>query len=147
LPHGTAQWTRRQFLYIESLTDSQLNLEVWVDDDAFDLDRHRYRISLPSPGGRRELAEICGHIASAPLDPSRPLWEMWVIEGVAESDPRAGGLLAVMTKVHHAAVDGVTGASLLKDKVSRFEQPRDIKIVEKIPRNPAGKVVRNELTT
>jgi acyl-coenzyme A synthetase/AMP-(fatty) acid ligase len=72
---------------------------------------------------------------------------MRVIEGVAESDPRAGGLLAVMTKVHHAAVDGVTGASLLKDKVSRIEQPRDIKIVEKIPRNPAGKVVRNELTT
>jgi hypothetical protein len=48
LPHRTAQWTRRQFLYIESLTDSQLNLEVWVDDDAFDLDRHLYRISLRS---------------------------------------------------------------------------------------------------
>jgi diacylglycerol O-acyltransferase len=97
------------------LADSQLNLDypVWVDDDAFDLDRHLLRIGLPSPGGRRELAEICGHIASTPLDRSRPLWEMWVIEGVADTDPREGGLLAVMTKVHHAAVDGVTGANLL----------------------------------
>jgi diacylglycerol O-acyltransferase len=97
------------------LADSQLNLDypVWVDDDAFDLGTHLHRIGLPSPGGRRELAEVCGHIASVPLDRSRPLWEMWVIEGVADTDPRAGGVLAVMTKVHHAAVDGVTGANLL----------------------------------
>jgi diacylglycerol O-acyltransferase len=97
------------------LADSQLNLDypVWVEDDAFELDRHLLRIALPSPGGRRELAEVCGHIASVPLDRSRPLWEMWVIEGVADTDPCAGGLLAVMTKVHHAATDGVTGTNLL----------------------------------
>jgi diacylglycerol O-acyltransferase len=102
------------------LADSQLNLDypVWVDDDAFDLDRHLHRIGLPSPGGRRELAEVCGHIASVPLDRSRPLWEMWVIEGVADTDPCGGGLLAVMTKVHHAAVDGVTGANLLSQLCS-----------------------------
>jgi diacylglycerol O-acyltransferase / wax synthase len=102
------------------LADTQLNLDypVWVDDDAFDLDRHLFRISLPPPCGRRELAEICGHIASTPLDRDRPLWEMWVIEGVADTDPRAGGLMAVMTKVHHAAVDGVTGASLLSQLCS-----------------------------
>ena len=102
------------------LADSQLNLDypVWVDDDGFDLDRHLLRIELPAPGGRRELAEICGHIASSPLDRNRPLWEMWVIEGVAETDPRAGGLLAVMTKVHHAAVDGVSGANLLSQLCS-----------------------------
>src|ERR1700756_4486071 len=97
------------------LADSQLNLDypVWVEDDGFDLDRHLLRIGLPLPGGRRELAEVCGHIASVPLDRSRPLWEMWVIDGVADTDAHEGGLLAVMTKVHHAAVDGVTGASLL----------------------------------
>jgi diacylglycerol O-acyltransferase len=102
------------------LADSQLNLDypVWVDDDGFDLGRHLLRIELPAPGGRRELAEICGHIASSPLDRNRPLWEMWVIEGVAETDPRAGGLLAVMTKVHHAAVDGVSGANLLSQLCS-----------------------------
>ena len=102
------------------LADSQLNLDypVWVDDDGFDLDRHLLRIELPAPGGRRELAEICGHIASTPLDRDRPLWEMWVIDGIADTDPRAGGLLAVMTKVHHAAVDGVTGANLLSQLCS-----------------------------
>jgi diacylglycerol O-acyltransferase len=102
------------------LADSQLNLDypVWVEDDAFDLDRHLLRITLPPPGGRRELAAVCGHIASAPLDRGKPLWEMWVIEGVADTDPRAGGLLAVMTKVHHAAVDGVTGANLLSQLCS-----------------------------
>ena len=91
---------------------------MWVDDDAFDLDRHLLRIDLPSPGGRRELAEICGHIASLPLARSRPLWEMWVIEGVADTDPGGGGVLAVMAKVHHAPVDGVTGADLLSQLCS-----------------------------
>ena len=65
-----------------------------------------------------ELAEICGHIASLPLDRSRPLWEMWVIENVAGTDPHDGGRLAVMTKVHHAAVDGVTGANLMSQLCS-----------------------------
>ncbi|GFG75494.1 WS/DGAT/MGAT family O-acyltransferase [Mycobacterium botniense] len=99
----------------EKLADSPLNLDhpVWVDDKDFDLNRHLHRIGLPPPGGRAELSEICGHIASLPLDRSRPLWEMWVIEGVAGTDAHQGGRLAVMTKVHHAGVDGVTGANLL----------------------------------
>jgi hypothetical protein len=84
-----------------------------VEDKDFDVNRHLHRVGLPSPGGRAELAEICGHIASLPLDRGRPLWEMWPIEGVEDSDAHEGGRLAVMTKVHHAAVDGVTGASLL----------------------------------
>jgi len=102
------------------LADSGLNLDypVWVEDDAFDVDRHLLRIALPAPGGRRELAAVCGHIASTPLDRSKPLWEMWVIDGIAETDPAAGGPLAVMMKVHHAAVDGVTGANLLSQLCS-----------------------------
>ncbi len=97
------------------LADSQLNLDhpVWVEDEDFDLSRHVHRIGLPAPGGRWELAEVCGHIASVPLDRSKPVWEMWVIEGVGGADPRDGGPLALMIKVHHAAVDGVSAANLL----------------------------------
>jgi diacylglycerol O-acyltransferase / wax synthase len=97
------------------LADSQLNLDhpVWVEDKDFDLSFHLQRIGLPSPGGRSELAEVCGHIAAAPLDRSKPMWEMWVIEGVADTDAHQGGPLALMIKVHHAAVDGVTAINLL----------------------------------
>lgn len=104
----------------EKLADSRFNLDhpVWVDDKDFDLDRHLHRIGLPAPGGRHELAEICGHIASLPLDRTRPLWEKWVIENVSGTDPQQGGCVAVLTKVHHAGVDGVTGASLMSQLCS-----------------------------
>ena len=99
----------------EKLANSRLNLDhpVWVDDNNFDIDRHLHRIGLPPPGGRAELSEICGHIASLPLDRRRPLWEMWVIEGVAGTDCHRDGRIGVMVKVHHAGVDGVTGANLM----------------------------------
>ena len=104
----------------EKLSNTFLNLDhpVWVEDDEFDIDRHVHRIGLPAPGGRVELAEICGHLASLPLDRRHPLWEMWAIEGLDGSDARKGGRLAVMTKVHHAAVDGVTGANLMSQLCS-----------------------------
>lgn len=98
------------------LADSQFNADhpVWVEDKTFDLSRHLNRIALPAPGGREELAAVCSHIASVPLDRSKPLWEMWVIEGISGADPHDGGPLAVMLKVHHAAVDGVAAADLLE---------------------------------
>jgi diacylglycerol O-acyltransferase / wax synthase len=92
------------------LADTQLNLDhpVWVDDDDFQLRRHVRRIAVPAPGGRSELAEICGHIAGLPLNRDHPLWEMSVIEGGP-----GRGTLTVLLKVHHALVDGVGGANLL----------------------------------
>jgi diacylglycerol O-acyltransferase / wax synthase len=92
------------------LADNQLNFDhpVWVDDDRFDIARHLHRVALPAPGGPRELAEICGHVAGLALDRDRPLWEMWVIEGL-----HGGEALSVVLKVHHAVVDGVGGANLL----------------------------------
>ncbi len=80
---------------------------VWVRDEDFDVDRHVHRMALPAPGKDRELAELCGHIAGIPLDRSRPLWEFFVIEGLAS------GQVAVFTKMHHATVDGVSGANAI----------------------------------
>ena len=93
-------------------TALSLDHPVWVEDKDFDVERHLHRIAVPAPGGRAELGEMCGHIASLPLDRTRPLWEMCVIEGLDGTDA-AGGRIAVLTKVHHAAVDGVTGANLM----------------------------------
>lgn len=95
-----------------------LDHPVWVDDDHFGIDRHVHRAALPAPGDDRELAELCGHLAGIPLDRSRPLWEMWVIEGLTD------GRVAVFAKMHHATVDGMSGMSLLAHLCSlEPEQP------------------------
>ncbi len=79
---------------------------VWVDDPAFDLEEHLHRHVLPSPGGPIELEEFTAQVISRPLDRSRPLWEMYLVEGLE------GGMVGVVTKVHHAAIDGISGAEL-----------------------------------
>lgn len=78
-----------------------------VEDPDFDLDFHVRRVSLPEPGGSVELAELVADLASRPLDRSRPLWEFHVVEGLA--DDRVG----IVAKVHHAIIDGVSGAEVL----------------------------------
>lgn len=96
------------------LHNPRLNLDhpVWVDDADFDIEHHVRRVAVPAPGGERELAEVCADIAAQPMDRSRPLWEMWVVEGLAD------GTVAVVTKMHHATVDGVSGASLVSELCS-----------------------------
>ncbi len=84
-----------------------LDHPIWVRDKQFDIERHVHRLALPQPGGYKELMSLAGHLASLPLDRSRPLWEMWVIEGY-ESDR-----IAVFSKMHHATVDGVSGSNLI----------------------------------
>jgi len=80
---------------------------IWVHDADFDIDVHVHRAALPTPGADAELSEFCAHLAGIPLDRSRPLWEMWIIEGLAS------GQIAVFSKMHHASVDGVSGSNMI----------------------------------
>jgi diacylglycerol O-acyltransferase / wax synthase len=76
---------------------------VWVDDDRFDLHFHLRHASIPSPGGRFELERAVGRVLSRALDRTKPLWELYVFEGLA--DDRT----AVLLKLHHAMADGIGG--------------------------------------
>ena len=80
---------------------------VWVDDDRFNLFYHVRHTALPRPGEERQLKRLCGRIMSQKLDPTKPLWEIWVVEGLE------GNRFAVVAKAHHAMVDGVSGMDLL----------------------------------
>lgn len=84
-----------------------LDHPYWVEDPNFDLDFHVRELALPAPGDDRQLAEQVARLHARPLDRARPLWELYLIHGLSR------GRVAVMTKVHHAAVDGVSGGELL----------------------------------
>ncbi len=85
-----------------------LDNPYWIEDPGFDIDFHVRHHAIPSPGSPQQLAEAVCRIVGRPLDRSRPLWELYVIEGVDN-----GRLIAQLTKVHHATIDGVSGAKML----------------------------------
>ena len=84
-----------------------LDYPFWVEDPDFDLDYHVRELALPRPGSDRQLAAQVARIVSRPLDRARPLWELYVVEGLAS------GLVGVLTKIHHAVVDGMSGAEVM----------------------------------
>jgi WS/DGAT/MGAT family acyltransferase len=90
-----------------------LDHPYWVEDDAFDLEYHLRHIALPKPGDWRQLCIQTARLHARPLDLSRPLWEMTVIEGLDNVPGLPPGSYGVVTKIHHAAIDGVSGAELI----------------------------------
>ncbi|HET9877403.1 MAG TPA: wax ester/triacylglycerol synthase domain-containing protein, partial [Mycobacterium sp.] len=107
------QLLRRRLHLLEPLCYKLVNVPlglhhpVWAENSEVDLDYHLRQVPVPSPGGRRELDRLIGEIASTPLDRSRPLWEMYLAEGMAD------GSVPVIVKIHHALGDGVASANLL----------------------------------
>jgi len=81
---------------------------VWVDDAHFDPTYHIRHIALPHPGSEAQLRQMAGRILSQRLDRSKPMWEVWVVEGLAD------GGFALVSKVHHCMIDGIGGVDLLK---------------------------------
>jgi WS/DGAT/MGAT family acyltransferase len=81
---------------------------VWVDDAHFNLDYHLRHTSLPRPGDERQLKRLSARIVSQQLDRSKPLWEMWVVEGL-----EGGERFALVAKTHHCMIDGISGVDLM----------------------------------
>lgn len=84
-----------------------LHHPVVVNDGGFDYDMHVHRLAVPAPGGRAQFDQILGEIAAGMLDRSRPLWELWIIEGLAD------GRIAYVNKIHHLLADGMASANYL----------------------------------
>ncbi|HMD51363.1 MAG TPA: wax ester/triacylglycerol synthase family O-acyltransferase, partial [Solirubrobacteraceae bacterium] len=97
-----------------------LDHPYWVDDDRFDLEFHVRELALPTPGTDAQLAEQVARIFARQLDRSRPLWELYVIQGLK------GSRVAVFTKIHHSAVDGLSGAEILSVLLDGSPEGREI---------------------
>src|SRR6266404_5367352 len=97
-----------------------LDQPYWVDDPDFDIEYHIREIALPRAGTDAQLTEQVARLHARPLDRSRALWEIYLITGLAKR--RA----AVYTKIHHAAIDGVSGAELLTVLLDLVPEGRDL---------------------
>lgn len=112
-----------------------LGAPEWVDDPSFDIERHVRRAALPHPGGERELFRLIADVMARRLDRDRPLWEVWVIEGLADDR------WAMLTKLHHCMADGVAAthilAGLCDDGVNSMARaPRKITKERPVQRKP-----------
>jgi len=120
-----------------------LGRPVWVDDPHFVLEYHVRRTALPAPGGDAELRNLVGRLMSQRLDRSRPLWELWIAEGLDE------GRWAMVSKIHHSMVDGVSATDLMTVLLDREDDPAEVAPVPWRPEpdpNPA-QLVADALAT
>jgi diacylglycerol O-acyltransferase len=100
-----------------------LDLPYWVEDESFSFERHIRRIAVPSPGDRRALGEVAAYLYSRHLDRSRPLWEIWLIEGLRDRQ------YALFTKLHHCMMDG-EGATRLGAMICDFEPDAPVQKID-----------------
>ncbi len=100
---------RQRLVYVPFSID----YPYWVDDPNFDIDMHIDHIALPKPGNWKTLRKVASQIFSEPLDQSRPLWSFTFVEGLDNIPQVPKGSVAVISKIHHVAIDGVGGAGIL----------------------------------
>ena len=97
---------------------SRLSYPVWTDDEHFDLHTHVHHASLPRPGTEQQLKQLTSRIMGRQLDRDRPLWELWVVEGLQ------GSRIALISKIHHCLMDGAGGVDLVKALFTASPKPR-----------------------
>ncbi len=112
--YSLASYTRRRLVEVPFGLDHP----YWIEDPDFDRHFHERFIAVPSPGTDRELEQLVSRIASRPLDRSRPLWEVYLIEGLDE-----GRKFAVYSKTHHCAIDGASGTQLALAMMQQTPEP------------------------
>jgi diacylglycerol O-acyltransferase len=97
-----------------------LDHPYWMDDPDFDIEFHCRELALPAPGNDRQLSEQVARLHARPLDRSRPLWELYLITGLS------GGRAAIYSKIHHSAIDGVSGGDILTAVLDPSPEGRDL---------------------
>jgi WS/DGAT/MGAT family acyltransferase len=107
---------------------------VWVDDEEFDITYHVRRSALPRPGTLDQLRELVGRVQSRQLDRNRPLWEIYLVEGLAD------GRFAIITKTHHAMVDGISAIDISTLILDPTTTPREIPDDGWVPRREPSSV-------
>lgn len=131
---GCAQAFRQKLVRVPL----DLDHPYWVEDSEFDLEYHVRHIALPAPGDWRQLCIQTARIHARPLDMTKPLWEYWIVEGLNNVEGVPPGSWAIVSKVHHAAIDGASGmemTSALHDQ-ARDAPPRDVEdnwVPEEVP--------------
>jgi diacylglycerol O-acyltransferase len=116
---GVEHWITEGLGYRVLRAPWDLHHPVWVEDNNFCLDNHIHHIALPAPGRKEQLCEFISYIMSMPLDPNRPLWDSWIVEGLE------GGRIAWVCKVHHVLADGLMSADHIINIHSHNEKPDD----------------------
>ena len=113
---------------------------VWIDDDHFDLDYHVRHLSLPRPGSEEQLKAMIGRLLSQQLNRAKPLWELWVVEGIE------GDRFALVFKIHHCMIDGLSGVDLMAVLLNFVpsEEIEDVKPFEPRPAPGAAELLVGE---
>ena len=109
---------------------------LWIDDNDFQIENHVRQTVLPRPGGERELLELVAQLASRALDRGRPLWEFWVVYGLTPAPGGKAERFALVSKNHHALVDGVAGIDLAAVLLDFTAEPAAMPVDELVPWQP-----------